>query len=244
MLNKELGGNRRFILCTNNDVGEKKEKEYKKIYGDINDEAETWKQWCEKYGIASSVTYPRIKAAIQGFIHTKDFKEVLFQQKITPAIINNTSKMLSAAEKTIAEYKTAYDSVKTVVEGDVFKVLGIVKKGKNIAGIPANLKYYKTEFVPKDEEFLSDALLEHIVEMIQIEHGVKVDGDHYLLVWDDDDADALETRIDSLTEVKSIYVSKNVLLTTAQIEKFSKHEMVTIPDYYFSFELKETGESW
>ena len=32
MLNQELGGNRRFILCTNNDVGEKKENEFKKIH--------------------------------------------------------------------------------------------------------------------------------------------------------------------------------------------------------------------
>ena len=244
LLNKELGGHRRFILCTNNDVGEKKEKEYKKTHGDIDQSSEDWADWCERYGIASSVTYPRVKAAILGFTHTKDFKEVLFQKKITPAIIKNTGKILAAAEKCVRDNEGSFDSVKMVVEGDVLKVLGITKKGKPIDGIPANLKYYKTGFISKDEEFLSDALLKHITEMIQLEHGVKVDGEHYLLVLDDDAADDLESRIESMGAPITIYISKNVMLTTTQIEKFSKYEIVTIPDYYFSFELKETGESW
>ncbi len=36
-------------------------------------------------------------------------------------------------------------------------------------GIPANLKYYHTDFVAKDEEYLSEELLKHIGEMIQLE---------------------------------------------------------------------------
>ena len=244
MLNKELGGNRRFILCTNNDVGEKKEKEYKKIYGDIDPESEEWAAWRERYGIASSVTYPRVKAAILGYTHSKDFKEALFQKKITPTVIKNPGKTVAAAEKCIQENTGAYDTVKMIVDGEVLKVLGITKKGQQIEGIPANLKYYKTEFISKEKDFLSDALLEHITEMIQLEHGVMVDGEHYILLLDDEAADDLEARVEAFESIKTIYISKSVMLTTNQIEKFSKFEMVTIPDYYFSFELKETGESW
>ena len=244
MLNKETGGNRRFILCTNNDVGDKKEKEYKKELGEIDIESEEWIAYCEQNGIASSVTYPRIKAAINGFIHNKDFKDVLFQQKLTPSVIKNSKKTIDNANAAAAANEGKYDSIKWITEDNILKVIGITKKGQEVAGIPANLKYYKTEFVSKEEEFLSDALLEHIVEMIQLEHGVKVDGKQYILILDDDEADEIEKGFESLAEVKTIYVSKNVMLTTAQNEKFSKYEMITIPDYYFSFEMKEVGESW
>ena len=244
MLNKELGGNRRFILCTNNDVGEKKEKEYKKIHGEIDPESEDWKAWCERYGIASSVTYPRIKSAIQGFVHAKDFKDVLYQQKITPAVIKNTTKVLSAVEKCINENADSYDSVKMVVDGDVLKVLGITKKGKKIDGIPANLKYYKTDFVERQDEYLVDSLLAHIKEMIQLEHGVNVDGKAYILVLDDEQADRLEEKWKEYPSLKGIYISRNVLLTTTQNDLFNTVEMQIIPDYYFNFEMKEVGESW
>lgn len=111
-------------------------------------------------------------------------------------------------------------------------------------GLPANLKYYRTDFVSKDEEDLSDALLDHIAEMIQLEHGVKLDGQHYIMVLDDDEADALAAHWDEYTDVKALYVSKNVLFTTEQNALFRDVEIHIIPDYYFNFELREVGETW
>lgn len=244
LLNKIEGGNRRFILCTNNDVGEKKEKEYKKDHGTIDLDSEDWLAYREKYGIASSVTYPRMKAAISGYVHTKDFREVLFEKKVTPTVLKDASKTLASINSVVEKNKAKYDSVKWVIEDDTIKVLGITAKGKPVAGIPANLKYYKTEFVSKGEEFLSDALLEHIAEMVQLEYGVKVDGKQYVLVLDDDMADTLESEFSALSDVKGIYVSRNVMLTTKQNNLFGSVPMFTIPDYYFDFEMKETGESW
>ena len=72
-LNAADGGNRKFILCTNNENG-----------------------------ICENVTYPRIKTVITGK----------------------------------REDGSTYSE-----------------------GLPANLKYYRTDFVSKDEEYLSDALL-------------------------------------------------------------------------------------
>lgn len=244
MLNAELGGNRRFILCTNNDVGEKKEKEYKTAHGTIDVNSEDWKEFQEKYGIASSVTYPRIKAAIEGFVHQKDFKETFFEQKLTPTVLKKASKTIEKAEKLATENKERFDEVKWVVEDSVLKVLGITKKGQLVSGIPANLKYYTTEFVDKAEEYLSDALLEHIEEMIQLENGIKVDGKNYLVILDEEQADEVERDWGKYTELKGIYISRNVLLSTSQNEKFSNVEMFIIPDYYFDFELKEVGETW
>ena len=111
-------------------------------------------------------------------------------------------------------------------------------------GIPANLKYYRTDFVSKDEEYLSDALLEHIAEMIQLEHGVKLDGENYIMILDDDEADDLAANWSDYPDVKALYVSKNVLFTTEQNALFKDVEVHIIPDYYFNFELREVGETW
>lgn len=131
-----------------------------------------------------------------------------------------------------------YPRIKTIITG----MRG--DGSKYSEGIPANLKYYRTDFVSKDEEDLSDALLDHIAEMIQLEHGVKLDGKQYIMVLDDDEADALAARWDEYTDVKALYVSRNVLFTTEQNALFRDVEIQIIPDYYFNFELREVGETW
>ncbi len=155
-LNKEDGGNRKFILCTNNENN-----------------------------ICEDITYQRIKTVITG------------------------------KRKDGSEYSE---------------------------GIPANLKYYKTDFVSKDEEYLTDDLNEHIKEMIQLELGVDIDDVNYCLVLSDDDTDELEEKIDEMKDLKGIYVSKDVLLTSSQKSKFKDLEKYVIPDCYYDKELKESGE--
>lgn len=157
-LNKEDGGNRSFIVCTNNENG-----------------------------ICENVTYPRIKTVITGRRE----------------------------------------------DGGVYS-----------DGISANLKYYRSDFISKDEEYLSEALLEHIAEMIQLEHGVKLDGQKYIMILDDDEADDLAAHWSSYPDVKALYVSKNVLFTTEQNTLFKDVAVHIIPDYYFNFELREVGETW
>ena len=157
-LNREDGGNRRFILCTNNEAN-----------------------------ICENITYPRLKTVISG----------------------------------IREDGSRYSD-----------------------GLPANLKYYRTDFVPMDEDDLSEALLEHIAEMIQLEHAVKLDGQQYIMVLDDDEADALAAYWADYPDVKALYVSKNVLFTTEQNALFKGVEINIIPDYYFNYELREVGETW
>ena len=157
-LNKKDGGNRRFILCTNNENG-----------------------------ICENVTYSRLKTVISG--------------------------------------KKA--------DGDTYS-----------EGIPANLKYFRTDFVSRDVELLSDALLVHIAEMVQLEHGVKIDGQHYIMVMSDEEADALEQNWSNYTDVQAMYISKNVLFTSSQVSLFKDTAQFIIPDYYFNFELREEGETW
>jgi len=131
-----------------------------------------------------------------------------------------------------------YPRVKTVITGKR------TDESDYAEGISANVKYYRTDFVSKDDEYLSDSLLQHIREMIQLEHGVKIDGSQYLMVMSDEEADELQAHWSEYEGVKAIYASKEVLFTTEQNALFAGVEIHTIPDYYFNFELKEVGETW
>jgi adenine-specific DNA-methyltransferase len=124
------------------------------------------------------------------------------------------------------------------------RICQVVNGYCDVAGIPANLKYYRTDFVSRDEEYLSDALLEHVAEMIQLENGIKLDGKRYLMIMSDEEADVLEQHWDEYTDVQAMYISKNVLFTTSQVALFQNVEQYIIPDYYFNFELREEGETW
>ncbi|MDY6146755.1 MAG: site-specific DNA-methyltransferase [Peptoniphilaceae bacterium] len=157
-LNQQDGGNRHFILCTNNENN-----------------------------ICEEVTYPRIRTVITG------------------------------KRQDGSEYSN---------------------------GIPTNFKYFKTDFVSKDAEDVSKALLEHISEMVELENGVKIDDKQYLIVLSDDAADELEKHWADYPDVKEIYLSHDVLLTTRQNQLFGQVPVKIIPDYYFKFEMKEVGEAW
>lgn len=124
------------------------------------------------------------------------------------------------------------------------RISNVINGYANTKGIPANLKYYRTDFVPKDAEEVSEELLSHIAEMVQLENSVKLDGREYILVMSDDEADVLEQHWSEYTDVKALYVSKNVLFTTKQNALFKNVEIHTIPDYYFKFEMQEVGEAW
>ena len=140
-------------------------------------------------------------------------------------------------ENNICEEIT-YQRIKTVITGKR-------QDGSEYSeGIPANLKYYHTDFVHKSEEYLADSLLNHVTEMIQLEHGVRIDDDSYIMIVSDDEADELEKKWNEYTDIKAIYVSQDVLLTASQEALFESVDIYIIPDYYFNFELREAGELW
>lgn len=140
-------------------------------------------------------------------------------------------------ENNICEEIT-YQRIKTVITGKR-------QDGSEYSeGIPANLKYYHTDFVPKSEEYLADSLLNHVTEMIQLEHGVRIDDDSYIMIMSDDEADELEKKWNEYTDIKAIYLSQDVLLTASQEALFGSVDTYIIPDYYFNFELREAGELW
>ena len=116
---------------------------------------------------------------------------------------------------------------------------------KNIQGeLPHNLKYYKTEFIPKlseDEDILSSRLLDYIKEMVELENMCEIDGITRRIILSDED---LNTALSEMEENGFLYIPSFILLdneTKMKIEK-NKLEIVTIPDYYFEKELREAYE--
>lgn len=78
-LNKEDSGNRKFILCTNNEVWEENEKKFKEKYWIDNEtlklykkeQKKEWIDFCEENWICSTITYERIKRVSSGYTNSK-----------------------------------------------------------------------------------------------------------------------------------------------------------------------------
>lgn len=131
-----------------------------------------------------------------------------------------------------------YQRLKTVITGKR-------RDGSKYSeGSPANLMYFRTDFIDKESETLSEELLEHIREMIQLEHGIKIDDQKYVIIMDDEEMDAFEQNFSSYTQLKAVFINQDVFLSSSQEEMLEKVDSYIIPDYYFDFELREAGEIW
>lgn len=140
-------------------------------------------------------------------------------------------------ENNICEEVT-YQRLKTVITGKR------ADGSQYSEGLPADLKYYKTDFVDKESEEIYDELLEHTKEMIQLQYGVKVDNHKYIMIMDDDEMDEFEKHFDEYKNIEVVFINQDVLLSTSQEKLLQNINTKIIPDYYFDFELREVGELW
>lgn len=123
------------------------------------------------------------------------------------------------------------------------------KRMENISEIyNFNLKYFKTDYVKKfsENEFLSDILSSHIIELIELNYGISIDNIIYQVVFSEKDIDKLLSNKELLNKCKFLFISEEVLLTGLQEDILSKTniEIFDIPSYYFKEELREAGEIW
>ena len=140
-------------------------------------------------------------------------------------------------ENNICEEVT-YQRLKTVITGKC------ADGSQYSEGLPANLKYYKTDFVDKESEEIYDDLLEHTKEMIQLQYGVKVDNQKYIMIMDDDEMDEFEKHFDEYKDIEVVFINQDVLLSTSQEKLLQNINTKIIPNCYFDFELREVGELW
>lgn len=110
--------------------------------------------------------------------------------------------------------------------------------------LPHNLKYYKTEFIPKfsdEEDSISDKMMEHIKELIELEHHIELDGKKYLIF---ENEDKLAEAIEKIENNGSLFVRSGIFLSRSDQRVFDEKQVnvIEIPEYYFREELKEVGE--
>ncbi|MBS4762086.1 site-specific DNA-methyltransferase [Carnobacteriaceae bacterium zg-ZUI252] len=118
---------------------------------------------------------------------------------------------------------------------------------KNIQGeLPHNLKYFKTDFISKyesdeEDESISEKMLHHIKELIELEHHIEIDNEKYIVL---DDEESLEKVVESIKESGKLFITSGIFLsrTQQQILDNKNITVVDIPEYYYRSELKEVGE--
>lgn len=116
---------------------------------------------------------------------------------------------------------------------------------KNIQGeLSHNLKYYKTDFIPKfsdDEESISEKMIEHIRGLIELEYAIELDGKKYIVLNDEDE---LDVGISKIENYGKLFVRSGIFLSRSnqRILEEKSVSVIEIPEYYFREELKEVGE--
>lgn len=160
--------------------------------------------------------------------------------------MESIDEILSDFYSALEKAKQEYDEVDSGLKDNTIYVLGLEDANEKVKGIPANLRYYKTEMIPKtkDDDFYSvgEELEKHIKEMIQLERGISLEDGKYLLILNDEDAENLEKNAELVRKCKAVYISSAVFLNRSQQNLLSGVEVITIPDYYFEEELREVGE--
>ena len=243
LLNKNFGGNRKFILSTNNEIGYKKEKEFKKEFGDANEHLDEWSIWVEKYGIASSITYPRIKAVNDGFNHNKKFKEILYERNMNLTTFRKSDDILDEFEKIKENFADKYSEFKVDFADDKIKLLGIYNVDKKVEGIPFNLKYYKTDFIDKSYDgSISSSLIDYIKELVQLQFHMNIPNNFFKIIYSEEELDSMD--INEIIKYKYIFIPSDVFLTSEQEFIFKNVDItvINIPKYYYLDELRELRE--
>lgn len=110
--------------------------------------------------------------------------------------------------------------------------------------LPHNLKYYKTDFIPKfndTEESISEKMMDHIRELIELEYAIELDGRKHIIL---NDEESLEDAIDSIHNNGKLFVRSGIFLSRSNQRMLEEKNVsvIEIPEYYYREELKEVGE--
>lgn len=110
--------------------------------------------------------------------------------------------------------------------------------------LPHNLKYFKTDFIPKftdNEDSVSDKIMDHIRELIELEHALEIDGRKYIIISDED---KLDNIISDIEDGGKLFVKSGIFLTRNHQRLLEEKDVsiIEIPEYFFREELKEIGE--
>lgn len=214
-LNKSDGGNRRFILCTDNENN-----------------------------ICKEITYERLSRVIKGYEFSGKITDELKSYNLNISNLKKIDCIFQELEEIKSEKKDEYNKISYKSENGVLKIIGEKEILDKVEGIPHNLKYFKTDFTPKfteEEDILSLRLLDHIKEMVELENMCEIDGENRVIILSDEN---LKQNIEAIKDGAYLYMPVHILLSN-EIKKLiekKKINLVKIPEYYFMDELREANE--
>ena len=191
------GGNRRYILCTDNENL-----------------------------ICTEVTYPRMKKVISGYTYSGISKEVLFEKKLTPKlIIDAKSTLIDQINSIIELNKSEGVKIKTEITDDTFWVSKQSINSETQNGLISDLVYYKTDIYPvSDFEIMSDterlgisykandliALKEDAFTCIEFNDYFSIfkkDNDEFVAIYFKEDLKSFDKMVESIGKYKAkIYI--------------------------------------
>ncbi|MGT2907329.1 site-specific DNA-methyltransferase [Streptococcus dentiloxodontae] len=104
--------------------------------------------------------------------------------------------------------------------------------------LPHNLKYFKTQFIDKDDEDLEYALLNNVKTLIELEHAIDLKESDKAVAFT-----LSEIRNLDLTGIKTVYVRQHshALMEKEDRLRYEGVELVDVPEYYFAKEMSEAG---
>ena len=210
--NLEDGGNRKFIICTNNEISKKKQIEYfvsnnyidKVPRKNTNAEKEWLINWAnfkksevykeqiltddyQKLGICNGVTYPRVRTVITG-------------------IRKDGSKYSDGLPANLKYFKCSWTPRKP------------------------------------DDYLLSNALCLHIKEMIELQNAIEIDQNKNVLILNKDDFKKTILNSEIYDNIEKIWINQNILFKADEMELLNNKGFSYIPKGFFGQELKEVAE--
>lgn len=143
--NQKNNKNLKFILCTNNDMKEKTRNNLLKQ--GFTEESEEYKA----EGVCRKVTYPKIKAIIQGYRYEGTIKTVIESKKLTITNLKNMTSLFETMDLIKVKKSSEYDEFEYVVSGGLLNLVGSKNIADGVTGIKSNLKYFITDKIAKNK---------------------------------------------------------------------------------------------
>lgn len=124
------------------------------------------------------------------------------------------------------------------------RIKRVIKGYADVKGLPANLKYLKTNYIPRENSEKNNIYantLKDITNLIELENGQIIDNTKICLFKTEDEIDNFSQNIDALKECEKVYITSDILLTKKEEEILEQNNIsiYIIPEYYFKNEITE-----
>ena len=112
--------------------------------------------------------------------------------------------------------------------------------------LPHNLKYLKTDYIPKiskdkDDLSIRRKVEKNIKELIELENHIEIDNQKYIIA---ESEEKMEEDINRIEKNGILFLPPGIFLSRTEQRKLDEKniKLVNIPEYYFRNELREAGE--